>query len=227
MLIEHAGQRPQVDSTAWVAPNAVLSGNVTVGANARVLYGAVLTAERGQRLTVGPECVVMEQAVLRAAGRFPLDLGERVLVGPHAYLTGCRVGPRCFIATGAMVFNGACLREACVVALGGKVHIDTELPAKTFVPIGYIAIGRPGKLYPPHESPAVHAELDRISFARYVFGVEPEGKDRARLMDEMLDRYTRALAAHRDDRIVDGPPERAQPEGATRRRSRVPTSKGS
>ncbi len=84
MRIEHVGKRPFVDKTAWVAPNAVLSGAVRVGPHVRVLHGAVLTAEGGAELVVGPECVIMEQAVLRAAGRFPLRLGEHVLVGSHA-----------------------------------------------------------------------------------------------------------------------------------------------
>ena len=202
MFVEHAGRRPRVDPTAWVAPNAVLSGAVTVGPGARVLYGAVLTAEGGAELTVGRECVIMEQAVLRAAGRFSLRIGEHVLVGPHAYLAGCSVGPRSFIATGGMVFNGASLGEACVVALGGKVHIDTELPDNTWVPIGYIAFGRPGRLYAPEQAPEVHEEINRLSFPRYVFGIQPEGKGRVEVMDEMLGKYTRALGAHRDNRIV-------------------------
>jgi len=104
MQVEHLGHRPVIDPTAWVAPNAVLSGSVVIGPRTRVLYGAVLTAEGDAELRVGPECVIMEQAVLRAAGRFSLQLGEHVLVGPHAYLAGCHIGARSFIATGAMVF---------------------------------------------------------------------------------------------------------------------------
>jgi carbonic anhydrase/acetyltransferase-like protein (isoleucine patch superfamily) len=202
MQVEHVGGRPRVDATAWIAPNAVLSGPVIVGPNVRILYGAVLTAEGGAELVVGSECVIMEQAVLRAAGRFPLRLGERVLVGPHATLTGCRVGARSFVATGAMIFNGAVLGEACVVALGGKVHIDTELADGTWVPMSYIAFGRPGRLYPPEQAPAVHDELARLSFAKYVFGVESAGRSRAEVMDEMMQKYTRALGAHRTDTPV-------------------------
>lgn len=79
MRIEHAGKQPFVNDTAWVAPTAVLSGAVRVGPRVRVLYGAVLTTEGGAELVVGPECVIMEQAILPAAGRFPLRLGEQVL----------------------------------------------------------------------------------------------------------------------------------------------------
>lgn len=202
MNIEHAGARPDVDASAWIAPSAVLSGAVRVGPRTAILHGAILTAEAGQDIVVSPECVVMENAVLRAAGRFPLRVDSRVLVGPHTHLSGCSIGPRSFIATGAMVFNGARLGEACTVALGGKVHVDTELADGTFVPMGFIAWGRPGRAYSPEQAPLVHEELDRLGFAHYVFGIEAEGKSRGQIRDEMLLRYTHALARHRDDRIV-------------------------
>lgn len=202
MFVEHRGRRPQVDSTAWVAPNATLSGAVRVGPGARILYGAVLTAEGDAELVVGSECVIMEQAVLRAAGRFSLALAEQILVGPHAYLSGCTVGPRTFIATGAMVFNGACLGEACVVALGGKVHVDTALAAGTWVPMGYIAFGQPGRVYPPDEAPAVHEQLGRLNFMRYVFGVDSAGKGRAEVMSEAMTKYARALGIHATDQVI-------------------------
>jgi carbonic anhydrase/acetyltransferase-like protein (isoleucine patch superfamily) len=202
MIIEHGGRRPDVHPSAWIAPNAVVSGAVSIGAEARVLFGAVLTAEMGAEMEVGAGCVVMEQAVLRASGRFPLHLGQGVLVGPHAYVTGCSVGARSFIATGAMVFNGARLGEACVVALGGKVHIDSDLPGGTRVPIGFIAFGRPATIYPPEGAPEVHDGLARVDFMRYVFGVETQGKDRSQIMEEALSRYTRALGAHRTDVVL-------------------------
>jgi len=204
MLIEHRGTRPTIDPTAWVAPTAVVSGAVSIGPLTRVLHGAVLTAEGRAPLTVGAECVIMEQAVLRAAGRHPLALGDRVLVGPHAHLSGCSVGARSFIATGAMIFNGARLGEACVVALGAKVHIDTELAATAFVPMGFIAFGRPGQLYPPDQAPAVHEQLARLGFMNRVFGVDLAGKTRGEVMDDVMTRYARALGAHQEDRVVDG-----------------------
>jgi carbonic anhydrase/acetyltransferase-like protein (isoleucine patch superfamily) len=202
MVVEHRGHRPRIDPTAWIAPNAVISGNVVIGPRVRILYGAVLTAEGRQPLTVGQDCVIMEQTVLRAAGRWSLELGDYVLVGPHAHLSGCSVGSGSFIATGAMVFNGARLGTSCVVALEGKVHVETDLPDGTFVPIGFIAIGRPGRVYPPGDAPAVHEELNRIGFLRQVFGVDPAGRSRIEVMTDVMTRYTRALGAHREDRIL-------------------------
>jgi carbonic anhydrase/acetyltransferase-like protein (isoleucine patch superfamily) len=201
MIVEHAGARPSIDPTAWVAPNAVVSGDVTIGPGSRVLYGAVLTSE-GAPLRVGSGCVVMEQAVLRAAGRFPLHLGDQVLVGPHAYLSGCIIGDRSFIATGTMVFNGAIVGAASTVAIGAKVHIGCELPEEARVPMGFIAVGRPAQIFAPDDAPLARDELAKLDFMRYVFGVDTDGRDRADVMDEAMTRYTRALGAHLGDRVV-------------------------
>jgi carbonic anhydrase/acetyltransferase-like protein (isoleucine patch superfamily) len=202
VIIEHAGRTPRIDPSAWVAPTAVVSGAVVIGPGTAVLHGAVITASGVAELVIDSDCVVMEQAVLRATGRFSLHLGEHSLVGPHAHLSGCAIGAFGFIATGAMVFNGASLGEGCTVALGGKVHIDTELPAGTWVPMGYIAFGRPGQLYGPDRAPEVHEQLNRLGFPRYVFGVEPAGKTRPEVMTEILRKYSRALREHVDDRSI-------------------------
>jgi carbonic anhydrase/acetyltransferase-like protein (isoleucine patch superfamily) len=202
MLVEHRGQSPTVHESAWVAPNAVVSGNVTIGERSRILYGAVLTAEGNAAMSIGRDCVVMEHAVLRAAGPFDLSLDDQVLVGPHAYLTGCSVGPQCFLATGSMVFNGAALGRACVVALDGKVHIDTELTDEARIPIGFAAFGRPASIYAPHETPELHEELNKLNFMRYVFGVEPNGKARAEVMAEAMSKYARVVEGHRGDKVL-------------------------
>jgi carbonic anhydrase/acetyltransferase-like protein (isoleucine patch superfamily) len=204
MLVEHRGHGPTIDDSAWRAPNAVVSGNVSIGARSRILYGAVLTAEGNASMTIGADCVVMEQAVLRAAGRFNLSLGHQVLVGPHAYLTGCSVGAQSFLATGSRIFNGAKLGRACVVALDGKVHIDTELADDARIPIGFAAFGRPARVYAPHETPGLHDELNKLNFMRYVFGIEPDDKSRAEIMMDAMTRYARGLEGHRTDKILEG-----------------------
>jgi hypothetical protein len=89
------------------------------------------------------------------------------------------------------------------VALGAKVHIDTDLADQTFIPMGFIAYGRPGCLYPPDQAPQVHEQLSRLGFMRYVFGIDGEGKTRAEIMDEVMSKYTRSLAEYRDDHVVD------------------------
>src|SRR2546427_7992207 len=106
MILEHSGKRPRIHASAYVAPNATICGDVTIGAESRVLFGAVLTAESGP-VTIGEGCIIMENAVIRGVAHQPASLGDHVLVGPHAHLSGCRIEDDVFIATGACIFNGA------------------------------------------------------------------------------------------------------------------------
>lgn len=66
MLIEHLAKSPIVDPTAYVAPNAVICGDVTVGPGARVMFGAQVVAEGGS-IRIGRECIIMENAVLHTS----------------------------------------------------------------------------------------------------------------------------------------------------------------
>src|SRR5215211_5808171 len=99
MLVEHRGKAPSVDPSAYVAPTAVVCGDVRLGSESRVLFGAVLTAEDGA-VEIGARCVVMENALVRGRDEHPVKLGDDVLVGPHAHVNGSEVGDGCFLATG-------------------------------------------------------------------------------------------------------------------------------
>lgn len=201
-IIDQGADRPVVHAEAYVAPTAVLRGAVTVGAGSCVLDGAVLSAESGP-LVIGARCLVMEHAVLRSTRRHRLSLGDHVLVGPHAALSGCRIEDEVFIATGAMVFPGAVLERASSVALGGAVHIGCRVPAGERIPIGWVAVGDPARLYPPTAVEPIRAGLEeRGGFLPYVFGIADSG-DRGAMMRAALERYTRAL--RRRAHTVDDP----------------------
>ncbi len=197
--MEHAGRAPRVDPTAWVAPTATLTGDVEVGPESRVLFGAILTADGGP-VRVGARCVVMENAVLRGTRKHPLTVGDRVLVGPRAYLSGCTVGDESFLATGATVFNGARLGRRVEVRVNGTVHLRTELADGSLVPIGWVAVGDPARILPPERHDDIWAAQEPLDFPREIFGVERSPD----MMIEIMDRYTRGLAGHRDDRVIDG-----------------------
>jgi gamma-carbonic anhydrase len=121
---------------------------VRVGPGARVLFGAVLTAEDGQ-VSVGARSIVMENAVIRGRARHPTVIGDDVLVGPHAHVNGAQVGDGCFLATGAALFPGCMAGAGSEVRIGGVVHVNTVLPPGTTVPIGWVAVGDPARIYPP------------------------------------------------------------------------------
>src|SRR5215216_3413608 len=79
MLVEHRGKRPTVDESAYVAPTAVLCGDVRIGPDSRVLFGAVVTGEDGH-VEIGTRCVVMENALVRGREAHPVELGRNAEV---------------------------------------------------------------------------------------------------------------------------------------------------
>ena len=200
MILEHGGKRPRVDESAYVAPNATLCGAVEVGPGCAVLFGAVLSAEGGP-ITLGRNCIVMENAVLRASVHHPLSLGDNVLVGPQAYLTGCRVEDDVFVAAGSRVFNGALIGRGGEVRINGVVHLRTVLPPGSLVPIGWVAVGDPVRILPPDRHPEIEAVQRPLNFPKFVFGLE-RNEDGSSLMPKIAPRYSRALARHKEDQEV-------------------------
>ncbi len=198
-LFEHRGRAPVVDPSAYVAPTAVLCGDVHVGAEARILFGAVLTAEDG-RVEVGKRCVVMEHALVRGRARTPARLGADVLVGPHAHVNGAEVGDGCFLATGAALFPGARVGEGAEVRIHGVVHVNTALEAGAVVPIGWIAVGDPARILPPGAHDEIWAVQEGLDFPGTVYGLPA--------------RRARARADGAPDRLVRRPPRRRRGAGA-------------
>lgn len=106
MLIEHDGKQPSVAASAYVAPTAVVAGDVTIGEDARVLFGTVICADGGA-VTIGRQSIIMEQALVRGRERHPAVVGDYVLVGPHTHINGAVIEDYALVATGASVFPGA------------------------------------------------------------------------------------------------------------------------
>lgn len=201
MIIEHQGKSPTIHKTATIAPNATICGDVTIGPHSRVLFGAVITAEGGP-VTIGAHCIVMENAVIRGTKRHPTRLGDYVLVGPGAHLTGCTVAESVFVATGAAIFNGAQLGARAEVRIHGVVHINTHLPPGATVPIGWVAVGNPAEILPPDQHDAIWEIQRGLDFPGTVFGLDRPGEGET-LMPEMTRRYSRALSAHDNDTILE------------------------
>jgi carbonic anhydrase/acetyltransferase-like protein (isoleucine patch superfamily) len=200
MNFDHLDSRPRIDSSTRVAPSAVICGDVTIGPNCSIGFGAVLTAESGP-IVLGANCVVMDTAVLRGVRGNALTIGDNVLVGPRAYLTGCEIGDSVFLATGATVFNGARIGAGSEVRINGIVHLRTVLEPKSTVPIGWIAIGDPAEILPPDKHDRIWAIQKPLDFPQYVFGV-PRPQDGESLMQAVMPRYARFLGRHREDRAV-------------------------
>ncbi|TVV76113.1 gamma carbonic anhydrase family protein [Sphingomonas solaris] len=139
-LYEIEGRRPTLpdDGSAWVAPSADLIGDVRLGAEASVWFGAAIRADNTP-ITVGARSNVQEGAVLHSDPGVPLAIGEDCTIGHRAVLHGCTLGNRVLVGMGATVLNGAVIGDDCLIGAGALV---TE--GKSFPP-GSLIVGAPAR----------------------------------------------------------------------------------
>lgn len=191
MLIEHRGVSPNIAESAYVAPTAVICGDVEIGDDCRIMFGAVVVAEDAP-VTIGARTVLMENAVVRAWPTLPVSIGSDVMIGPGANVNGARIDHDAFVAAGASIFPAAEIGDHAIVRTNSVVHINAELLPRRVVPEGWTAIGRPAQVVPPGQDERILFSLYGMNFTKAVFG-----ESRAEVgMKNYLDLF----GAHRDDR---------------------------
>jgi carbonic anhydrase/acetyltransferase-like protein (isoleucine patch superfamily) len=205
MLIKHRDFEPVVDSSAYVAPTAVLVGRVHIAPRCRVMYGAVLDSE-GSKVEIGECTIICENAVIRATASgnvdHPVSIGDHVFISPHATLLGCTVETCSYVATGATVLQGATIHSGAVVAVGAVVHAGTVVPREFFVPPNTIAIGDPIKLYGPEERDDLTNAIKSIGFAGIAFAIDPHGKDRHSIYKQVTEVRSEEFETHLEDVVL-------------------------
>jgi carbonic anhydrase/acetyltransferase-like protein (isoleucine patch superfamily) len=130
---------PRVEETAWVAPGAVIVGDVHLERGATVWYGAVLRAD-GDKVVVGARSNVQDAVVVHADPGRPVKVGKGVSIGHGAILHGCTVEDDVLIGLGARLLNGCRVGSGSVIAAGAVVLEETEVPPNSLV------AGVPGKV---------------------------------------------------------------------------------
>lgn len=125
-------QKPRLHAGAWAASGAVLVGDVEVGKDASIWYGAVLRAD-GASITIGEASNIQDGCVLHADPGFPVAMGARVSVGHRAVLHGCVIEDDVLIGMGAIVMNGAAVGRGSLVAAGAVVLEGTIIPPQSLV----------------------------------------------------------------------------------------------
>jgi gamma-carbonic anhydrase len=170
----------RIHETATVASSAVVTGDVTIGRNSRVLHGAVLEGDLGP-VVVGSDVVVMEHALLRGRADHPLTVGDAVLVGPHSHLNGTSVEDEVFVATGVSMFPGSRAGAGSELRVNSVLHVRSVLPAGTVLPIGWVAAGDPAQLFSPDRHEELWAVQEPLDFPGTVYGV-PRGTSMREIM---------------------------------------------
>jgi carbonic anhydrase/acetyltransferase-like protein (isoleucine patch superfamily) len=130
------GKEPDIAADAFVAPTATLIGDVVLGSEASVWFGAVLRADF-DRIVIGEGSCIQDNAVVHTAEGLPTIVGANVTVGHAAMLEGCVVEDGAVIAMGAIVLQGARVGAGALVAAGSVVREGQEIPT------GVLAAGAP------------------------------------------------------------------------------------
>ena len=202
MIIKHLDKEPIIDTSSFIAPNAVICGDVKIGKNVRVMFGAQIIAESSP-IMIGDNCIILENAVIRGTDKYPVSIGNNCLIGPNAHLAGCIVEDNVFIATGASIFHGAILRTGSEVSINGVVHLKTELPQDTSVPINWIAVGTPVKILPPDKHDEIWVIQKPLNFPLSVYGIERPKAGEPNNMIEICKVMSDRLKSHIDNEIMD------------------------
>lgn len=151
MLIALKSIRPSIHRSAYIAPTAVLIGDVTLGEDASVWFGAVLRGDTG-RIAVGARTSVQDNVVLHVNDEEDTLIGNDVTIGHGAILEGCQVGDGVLIGMNATILSGAKIGAGSLIAAGAVVGENKVIPE------GVLVAGVPARVIRPL-SPELQARL--------------------------------------------------------------------
>lgn len=152
---------PTIDSSAFVHPDAVIIGSVTIGALSSIWPGAVLRGDGGE-IRIGERTSVQDNAVLHTTPEWPTVVGSGCVLGHLIHLEGCTVEDDVLIGNAAMVLHRSVIHCGAIVAANSVVLNDVD------VPTGALAAGSPAVIKPGRAD----IELIRNSAAAYVERIE-------------------------------------------------------
>jgi carbonic anhydrase/acetyltransferase-like protein (isoleucine patch superfamily) len=139
MLEQTNDRRALIDPTAFIADNATVLGDVMIGAESSVWYGAVIRGDV-DAIRIGCQTNIQDLCMLHADEGLPCMLGDRVTVGHSAIVHGAEVANDVLIGMRAVVMNGSKIGEESIVAVGAVVVEGTQVPPRSVV------MGMPAKV---------------------------------------------------------------------------------
>ena len=140
-ILEFNGKWPQIHPSAFVAPTALIIGDVTIGADSSIWFGAVLRGDDPDHgVIVGPRTSVQENCVVHVGRWGPTVIGTDVTIGHGAKFESCTIGDRTVVGMNAVILQNATVGEECVLAANTVVLEKAEIPARSVV------AGVPGKV---------------------------------------------------------------------------------
>jgi len=140
---------PDIDPTAYVHPDAVVIGEVTLGPEASVWPGAVLRGDPGG-IVIGARTSVQDGTVVHTTPFTPTRVGADCVIGHNVHLEGCQIADGCLVGSGAIVLNGAVVETGALVGAGAVVNGSMTVPSRA------MALGVPAKIKPDAVDPDLH-----------------------------------------------------------------------
>jgi len=163
MFIEYKGKTPRVHPTAFVAPTAVLIGNVEVAEEASIWFGVVVRADNGL-ISIGARSNVQDNSVIHVGVDSKTVIGADVTIGHNAFMEDCTIEDGALIGVNAVVLNGATVGRRALVGAGSVVGANAVIPAET------VAVGAPAQVKKKLEGVAVswvdHAGPEYVELSR-------------------------------------------------------------
>lgn len=157
--LDKISPRFEDEATNWIAPDAMVIGNVHVGRNAGFWFGAVARGDN-EPITVGADTNIQEHAMMHTDPGYPLTIGIGCTIGHRAILHGCTIGDNSLVGMGAIVLNGARIGRNSLVGAGALVTEGKQFPDNSLI------IGSPARVVRELDEKAI-AGL-RASAAHYV-----------------------------------------------------------
>ena len=138
-LYSLSAKTPQVDDTAWIAPDANIIGMVILRENTSVWFCATLRGDN-EVIDIGVGSNIQENTIMHTDIGYPLTVGENCTIGHKSMLHGCKIGNNSLIGMGAIILNGATIGNNCLIGAGALI---TE---NKVIPDGSLVMGSPGKI---------------------------------------------------------------------------------
>ncbi len=139
LVLPYLEKTPTIGDNVFIAPNATVIGQTTLGKDVSIWFGAVLRGDIAA-VSVGDGSNVQDNSVLHVGNDDPCIVGKNCIVGHNAILHGCTIEDECLVGMGAIVLNKAVIGKGCVIGAGALVTQNTHIPPYSLV------IGSPAKV---------------------------------------------------------------------------------
>ncbi|MBN9159564.1 MAG: gamma carbonic anhydrase family protein [Myxococcales bacterium 68-20] len=139
-IYSHKGVTPRIGERVYLAPNATVIGDVVIGDDSSVWFGAVLRGDVFP-IRIGARTNIQDNAVVHVTGgKAETSIGDDVTVGHLALIHGCTVGNRCLVGMGSIVLDGAVVEDECFIAAGALVPPGMRVARRSLM------VGRPARM---------------------------------------------------------------------------------